>query len=183
MIGYTISSLNSNQSILEKLVKLEKYLRDHPFLNLLITTTTISSNIVARAVIINASNITISIDDLILDASGKLYAVTSADETNAYVDYANPVSLPAGPQGPQGPAGQDGQDGQDGTNGTNGVDGKYIVSAVVNNVSDTTATITFTFSDSTTYTTPTFNIVTQDYIDTILGDINTILDNINGEVI
>ena len=177
MIGYTISSLNSNQSILEKLVKLEKYLRDHPFLNLLITTTTISSSVVARAVIVNASNITISIDDLILDATGKVYAVTSADDTNAYVDYANPVSFPAGPQGPQGPAGQDG------TNGTDGVDGKYIVSAVINNVTDTTATITFTFSDSTTYTTAAFNMVTQGYIDTILGDINTILDNINGEVI
>lgn len=180
MIGYTISSLNSNQSILEKLVKLEKYLRDHPFLNLLITATTISSSVVAKSVIVNASNITISIDDLILDASSKIYAVTSVDDTNVYVDYTNPVTLAAGPQGPQGPAGQDGQDGQD---GRDGVDGKYIVSAVINNVSDTTATITFTFNDTTTYTTPAFNMVTQDYIDDILGDINDVLDAINGEVI
>lgn len=108
MIGYTISSLDSNESILEKLIKLEKYLRDHPFINLLITDSTISTNIINKSDIINISNIDVGVDDLILDATGKVYAVVDVEDTTIEIDYAHPVSFPKGDKGDTGDTGAPG---------------------------------------------------------------------------
>lgn len=171
MIGYTISPLDSNESILEKLNKLEKYLKENPLANTYITTASyvLGDSYIAYSQILNSSiKPLIKSGDILIFANKYIGMVTAVDSEQDYVYYdnSNVIQLPAGPTGATGPSGAN------------------VTSALVtNNIDGITATITFTDSQGNTFTTNAFNLVTKDYVDTILGDINTILDNINGEVI
>ena len=69
MIGYTISPLDSNESILEKLNKLEKYLKDNKMYNLYTTSYVFyntTDNIIPDASVNNIALNTISVGDLML---------------------------------------------------------------------------------------------------------------------
>lgn len=69
MIGYTISPLDSNESILEKLNKLEQYLKDNKMYNLYTTSYVFNNttdNIIPDASIDNIALNTISVGDLML---------------------------------------------------------------------------------------------------------------------
>ncbi len=96
-----------------------------------------------------------------------------------------------GIQGPQGPAGQNGINGKDGTNGTNGQDGYSPSASVSQNGSTTTITITDKAGTTTasidmsnkldtskvksTYTTTINDVYDASYINSMIGNINTIL--------
>ena len=91
-IGYTISSLDSNESILEKLNKIEKYLRDNPLCNLYVSKQTYptGANYILYSNILN-SNIRplINNGDLILFKNGFVGMVTAVDIDNDMVYYDN----------------------------------------------------------------------------------------------
>lgn len=90
--GYTISSLDSNESILEKLNKIEKYLKDNPLCNLYMSKQTYptGSNYTLYSNILT-SNIKplINNGDLILFKNGFVGMVTAVDIDNDMVYYDN----------------------------------------------------------------------------------------------
>lgn len=91
-MGYTISSLDSNESILEKLNKIEKYLKDNPLCNLYVSKQTYptGANYILYSNILN-SNIRplINNGDLILFKNGFVGMVTAVDIDNDMVYYDN----------------------------------------------------------------------------------------------
>lgn len=130
MIGYTISSLDSNESILEKLTKIEKYLTDNKICNIYLASTPVDTNYFHLSNIVNSGLNTVSAGDLILSSDRKVYTIESVSSNMAYVD----------------------------TNTVIDFSDTKISSIVVDNPTPTTAQIIITDSNGDTYTSNNFTV-------------------------
>lgn len=134
--GYTISPLDSNESILEKLNKVEKYLKDNPLCNLYISSRSfyaggsMSYNEILNSPLRN----NINTGDLILFSSGVICMVTAVNIDNdiIYYDDTNAVVI------------------KDGNN--------YVTNIEVLNPTPTTAQIRIDIEGATSIFSNTFNV-------------------------
>lgn len=138
MINYIPSSIDSSRTILEELLKINKYLKENPIYKVYFSHT---------SPLVDSINIAIPYDSIdnytyekgvseikqgdIITFENVTYGVVNA-VGNATCSVAKVISFKGeqgpqgerGPQGVQGPQGGRGLPGQPGTNGTNGTDGK-----------------------------------------------------------
>ena len=90
MIGYTISPLDSNESILEKLNKLEKYLKDNPLCNLYIVKRAYPygvGQIAYNDILSSPISPLVNSGDILLFSNGVACMVTAVDIDNNVVYY------------------------------------------------------------------------------------------------
>lgn len=151
--GYTISPLDSNESILEKLNKIEKYLQDNPLCNLFICTYNFNSNFdfYYQGDFKDWQTHTIQIGDLILFKNGVVSYVTAIGDAPTPRDI--PIYFST-------------------TNIVELYDGNTTIDSInVTNPTPTTAQIEITDSDGNTYTSNSFNVGGSD-TDTTITAIN-----------
>ena len=104
MIPYNPSSFNSNKTILEQIIELQNWLKEHPQYRIYCS----SENGATLQVTYTLSNVTDNTDmdtgDVVLFANGTIASVTSVDRDNNTFNVAGLQSI-VGPQGPSGPEG------------------------------------------------------------------------------
>ena len=124
MIYYTPSALDSNETLLQALHRVEKYLKDNPIYKVY----AVNASYVVGTSQYDLSDIVASESSLaegdVVFFDNNYYAYVFAVGSEVF-SVSNASSFKGatgsqGIQGPQGPAGADGQDGQDGRNGTDG---------------------------------------------------------------
>lgn len=138
MINYIPSSIDSSRTILEELLKINKYLKENPIYKVYFShTSPLPDNIHIAVPYDTIDNFTyekglseIKQGDIIVFENATYGVVSESGDSSCTV--AKSISFKGeqgpqgerGPQGVQGPQGGRGMPGQPGTNGTNGTDGK-----------------------------------------------------------
>ena len=142
MIPYNPSSFDRNKTILEQILELKNWLKEHPsykvyqcFAHYMPNqfTSYAFSQLAGDIQTIEA----MAVGDVVFFADSYYAVVTAVDLDNEDFDIQSAVSF----KGPQGPQGEQGPAGADGTNGTNGTDGKYISNVSVDGNGDLICTI------------------------------------------
>lgn len=149
MIPYNPSSFNTNKTILEQILELKNWLKDHPSYRIFISSQDFDPIQFTYTLSDVSDNTDMNVGDVVLYANGFVSDVATIDRDND--EFTRNIS--ANVNGPRGPRGYPGADGTNGTNGTNGEDGAYVSAATVDGNGD----LQITIYDPATSTTSTIN--------------------------
>ena len=161
MIPYNPSSFNTNKTILEQILELKNWLKEHPSYRIYISEEDFSGlQITYDLTKVYDPDNTMNVGDAVMFHNGFLSDVTSIDRDNnefnrgLSVDMKGPTGPrgypgntgPQGPQGPQGPTGATGPQGPTGPTGADGNDGVSITNVTI----DGNSHLIVTLSDGST---------------------------------
>jgi len=146
MIPYNPSSFNTNKTILEQILELKNWLKEHPSYRIYISEEDFSGlQITYDLTKVYDPDNTMNVGDAVMFHNGFLCDVSSIDRDNnefnrgLFVDMKGPQGPrgypgntgPQGPQGPQGPTGATGPQGPTGPSGADGNDGVSITNVAI----------------------------------------------------
>ena len=184
MIPYNPSSFDTNKTILEQILELKNWLKEHPSYRIFASSENGNTSMTSTYDLTQVEeNADLNVGDVVLFHNGCVGCVSSVDRDNNEFDCNYPCTNIKGPQGPRGyvtsitniqvdsngdlqvtiynPDTQSSSTynaghvvGADGTNGTNGVDGASVTNAQI----DASGDLEITIYDPATSTSTTTNV-------------------------